>query len=104
MAKYLVVQMPDGSEWEVPVQLIAEDRAVRRAQRDLERDGTPYQETYDEELDYGLSDTDELHDWAKNNMRWSDVQETAVRIKEAPPVDYDEGWCNGDNYFYDKTA
>jgi hypothetical protein len=104
LAKYLVIEMPDGSEWEVPVQPIVQDRAKYYAELDSRKNGTPYLERYNEELEFSLNDDAEAIDWAKNNMNWSDVQSLAVKVKEPPPVDFQEGWCNGDSYIYDKPT
>lgn len=84
-AQLLIVTMPDGSTWGVPVELIATHRAAHHS-----ADGLP------ETMQFFAQYPDEIHDWAANNMRWKDVEANATRITKPAPVDYQEGWCNGD--------
>lgn len=92
--KVLRVEMPDGSKWDVPVMVIAKNRADY------------YKDEFDGDLEKSLkqdtiplfeSDDYEIEDWAVNNMNWGDVKEFA---KQVPPMeaepDYQEGWVNGD--------
>jgi hypothetical protein len=81
----LHVTMPDGSVWAVPAHLIAHNRATYYAE-----DG------YQEEYDYTMGDDAELEDWAANNMNWSDVAAHARKVEQSEPVDYQEGWVNGE--------
>jgi hypothetical protein len=101
MAKYLRVEMPDGSRWDVPAHLIAEDRA--RYYADRETPGPERSKTYLEELNYTLKNDDELADWAANNMDWSDVQHAATLAVPRPDeVDFQEGWVNGEKDVIDR--
>lgn len=82
--------MPDGSKWEVPARVIAEDRAKYYAsQEDAET-------TYEQEFESTMKDHDELIDWAANNMNWEAVVAKASRAVPPPIVNYQEGWCNGE--------
>lgn len=91
-----VVAMPDGSRWAVPLMVIATDRAKAYAgefgddlERSLSEDTLPLFE----------SDPDDAHDWAANNMNWSDVQAHARIYNPATPMtdeDFQEGWVNGE--------
>lgn len=85
--KHIRVTMPDGSEWDVPAQIVAEDRAKYYEK---------YGEDYADELRYTLGNNHELIDWAANNMNWSEVCHVAKRHSEPDPVDFQEGWVNGD--------
>lgn len=91
MALHLQIEMPDGSKWAVPVEVIAMNRAVYYAKHDgvtieesLENDtrplfaGSPY----------------DIEDWAANNMNWKDVEHLAVCVSKGE-ADYQEGWVNG---------
>lgn len=97
MTMSLVTTMPDGSEWAVPVEVIARNRAREYAdefggdiERSLSEDTVPM-----------FSDDDyEITDWAQNNMNWSDVERFAVCVKEAAK-DFQEGWVNGDKEVVD---
>ena len=93
--KNYIVTMPDGSRWSIPVEVIAKDRALHyyltqefeSTERSLEEDTWPLFE----------EDSYEVQDWARNNMNWEDVEEFAILIKdEKEPVDFQEGWVNGD--------
>lgn len=86
--KYLRVQMPDGSKWDVPAQIIAENRARVIAQ------DVPSQ--YEPELAFCLNSNEELKYWAANNLNWSDVEKRAVRYHGADAPDYQAGWVNGE--------
>ena len=98
MKKHLRVEMPDGSKWVVPVEVIARDRATQYADEfngdielSLKKDTLPLFE----------SDEYEIEDWATNNMNWSDVVDEATELKRSPEdeVDYQEGWVDGDKDF-----
>lgn len=106
MKKYLRVTMPDGSKWDVPAQIIADQRARYYAKHDTVSDidpggqkpgDEPYDSIYAVELDYAMKSDYELKDWAANNMNWSDVEESAILVKHAGnEVEYQEGWVNGE--------
>jgi len=92
-AQYITT-MPDGSKWAVPVLVIAKNRAKAYAHEyggdeslSLSEDTKPLFE----------SDDFEIEDWAQNNMNWSDVKESATMITGPTPVDFDEGWMNGEH-------
>lgn len=84
------VTMPDGSQWDVPVQLIADSRDKHFAD---EREDTVA-------LCRTSHDSYEIVDWAGNNMNWKDVRRYAVAI---PPrkdaTDFQTGWTNGEKEF-----
>lgn len=88
----LIVTMPDGSEYAVPVELIARDRAER------------YKDEFNDDVAESLredtlplfeSDSYEIHDWAANSMNWSEVKDHAVCVKKAD-IDFQDGWVNGE--------
>ena len=92
--KVLRITMPDSSKWDVPVIIIANDRANyykdefnNDLNESLEKDTLPLFR----ESDY------EIVDWAANNMDWDDVKEFAKQVPDSPkPVDFQEGWLNGE--------
>lgn len=92
--RYLRVTMPDGTRWDVPVMVIAKDRADEYAH---EFDGDAAKSLNEDTLPLFLEDEDEIKDWAENNMNWSDVKSVAIRVPtKKKPVDYQEGWVDGD--------
>lgn len=92
----LRLKMPDGRVYEIPIQVIAENRARSYADefedslaRSLEEDTLPL---------FAKSDYDVI-DWAKNNMNWEDVVLHARVISEPrppSPAEMQEGWVGGD--------
>lgn len=91
--KALLIEMPDGSTWAVPVDVIARNRAENYAddygddiERSLAEDTVPLFENH----------PDEVSDWAANNMDWIEVADVAWRHEEAPAMDFQEGWVNGE--------
>jgi hypothetical protein len=95
--KWLRVSMPDGTKWDVPLMVIAKNRAENYKDEfggDLERSLKEDTLPLFEESDF------EITDWACNNMDWSDVEEFAVQaLVEVIPNNYQEGWMNGDKEF-----
>ncbi len=98
MDKKLRVTMPDGSKWDVPVSVIANDRAKFYADEQggsvelsLKKDTIPLFE----ENEY------EIEDWASNNMNWSEVETRAVMFSGPSMSDYRGGWVNGDKEIVD---
>lgn len=80
--------MPDQSKWAVPIAFIKKS----------------WWSNYKDHGDVKQSDFDdsECEDWATNNMNWDDVEAVAKELKdEHEPVDYDEGWTNGEKEFRD---
>lgn len=97
------VEMPDGSRWRIPVEVIARNRATHYAhefdgdvERSLNEDTGPLFE----------SDDYEIEDWAANNMNWADVQAAAVRVADPRTQEnYQEGWVNGEKrVIWEKAA
>lgn len=92
MTKYMTVEMADGSKWGVPVEMIARHRAQHYAhefggdiERSLAEDTNPLFE----------SDEFEIHDWAVNNMNWSDFDGHQMKLAEPPAQDFQEAWLSG---------
>jgi len=93
--KFLRVTMPDGSKWDVRADIIASNRATHYALRAGSRGSAEYGVAYDREYDYTWNEGDEMMDWARNNMDWSDVEMHAKRVGVADDIDFNEGWANG---------
>lgn len=96
--RYLKVVFSDANAFAVRLSLIAAHRAAYFAQGDLERYKTPYQDTYDTEYNYVLSDDNgyEAEDWAKDNMDWPDLAPYAIPLTPgiAPRQSYTDEWPN----------
>lgn len=81
---FLQVTMHDGSVWNVPVELIIDDRTETRG---CEREETE---------EFFKQCPEDLIDWAENNMNWSDVVASSYLIKRSNGPDYQNSWVNGD--------
>jgi len=93
--KYLRVTMPDGSKWDVPALLIAQNRARSIVEVDTET-------SFDEEVKFALENEYEILDWAANYMNWKDVEKDARIVNEDRKIDYQKGWVNGDQEIIEK--
>lgn len=112
MKKYLRVTMPDGSKWDVPAQIIADQRARYYAKHDTVSDidpagqkpgDEPYDSIYAVELDYAMKSDYELKDWAANNMQWLDVSQHATMVEcDRNVADINDGWVNGNKEIVEK--
>lgn len=91
-AKYRVT-MPDGSDWEVPVRVIAECRAEYYGPLDKM---TP-EEALADTAELFEDDHYEVHDWASGNMNWDEVKHHAVKVADKAPdeINFQDGWVNG---------
>lgn len=83
--RYFFITMPDGSEWAVPVSVIAAHRSATVTVREVDPDDTA-------EL---FEDDEQIADWAQNFMNWDEVKAHAKQVKESQPPDYADGWVNG---------
>jgi len=81
---FLQVTMHDGSIWNVPVDLIIDDRTETRG---CEREETE---------EFLKQCPEDLIDWAENNMNWSDVAFAAVAVQLPDVPYYEDSWVNGD--------
>ena len=95
--KMLKIEMPNGSEWVVPVKIIARNRAAHYAH---EYDGDIEKSLSDDTMPLFESNDDEVEDWAANNMNWVDVKEHA-KLLESSEYDLQDGWVNGDKSVID---
>lgn len=93
MDKCLRVHMPDGSIWDVPVEVVAYDRAKHFAH---EYSGDINLSLKEDTILLFELDEYEIIDWASNNMNWSDVKMYARPSKDPDPVSLEEGWRNGE--------
>ena len=94
MKQRMIVTMPDGSRWGVPVDVIARDRAKNYAN---EFGGDAERSLAEDTIPLFTESEFEIIDWAANNMNWDDVKTHASRMaSSAVEPDYQEGWVNGD--------
>src|SRR3990167_10392481 len=94
--RQLLILMPDGSRWAVPVMVIARDRAKNYAD---EFGGDVDRSLADDTLPLFAEDQYQITDWAANNMNWEDVKAHATRHLATTPMghrEFQEGWVNGE--------
>lgn len=84
--------MSDRSEWDIPIEIIAEDIAKHYSDNEDE---------YQTEFDDAMKDSSMLIEWADNNLNWSDV-ESHAKIHKHGFVDYQEEWANVEKYVINK--
>lgn len=96
MEQYLRVTMSDGSKYDIPVRIIAYNRASYYAEHDSQFDGSVERSLNEDTLPLFKEDNYEIVDWAANNMNWKNVLSTAIRVQPAIEIDFQEGWINGD--------
>ena len=93
--KHLLIDMPDGMTYGVPVEVIARHRAEYYAHK--EYDGDVAESLRDDTLPLFESDDYEIHNWAANNMNWSEVKGQAIMLKKkVPEDDFQDAWCNAE--------
>ena len=95
--KILQVEMPDGSKWGVPVDIIARNRAENYAH---EFDGDIEKSLAEDTMPLFESDDYEVEDWAANNINWCDVEANAIKLHEGQ-TGFEEGWVNGNKEVID---
>lgn len=99
--KKYVVTMPDGSRWAVPVRDIALDCAGYWAKH---HGGDTEKALREEVIPLFENNHDEIANWARNDMDWTDVEHLAVRIDDPDITEtYQEGWVNGEWEIVDGT-
>lgn len=97
MHKFMTVELPDGSLWGGPVEMIARHRAEFYArefggdvERSLAEDTIPLFE----------SDDYEIQDWAVDQMDWSDFDGHQVKLKGPADPDFNVAWLSGPKGFH----
>ena len=100
--KYLRVEMPDGSKFDIPVRDIAINRANAYKK---EFDNSVIRSLLENTVPFFEGDQDEVLDWAANSMNWEDVADAAIEVPRAKVnnIDYQKGWVNGNKEIVEKT-
>lgn len=89
----MTIKQQDGSVWAVPVEIIARNRATHYAS---EYGGDVEKSLAEDTLPMFKDSSYEITDWASNQMDWSDFDGHQVKISDAPPLDFQEAWVNGE--------
>jgi hypothetical protein len=81
---FLLVCFPNGERWQVPIQIVADDRDEHY--KDEQEDTIGF-------IKGGQLDPYDLLDWAANNMNWEDLKPYAELVPTPlAKYDYEEGW------------
>ena len=92
----LHILMRDGSQWQVPLNVVARNRAAY------------YAHEFDDSIDRSLAEDtiplfvncpEDACDWALNNMNWVDLQ--ATKIKDAPVIEPTDMWSDAELTIYE---
>jgi hypothetical protein len=92
MKTLLVVTMPDGSLWTVPVRVIARHRAKHYAG---DFGGDVYRSMEEDTIPLFTRSENQIMNWARHNMNWSMVEHHAYK-NSSPEPDFQEGWASGE--------
>lgn len=104
MKAYLKVTFSDGRVFAIPTGIIAMNRAGYYAQKEADDDPAKFSTIYEEEYQYTVTNSEELLDWAVNNMDWKDLMDFAVQIEAGKSADLDKEWVNAEKEVVFKNA
>jgi hypothetical protein len=93
--EWLFIKFSDGRTYRIPALLIAQHRAEYFAR--VESHQGLAKEILDDEIDFALTDTYELEDWATSNMDWLDVKDSAKLVMEKQ-IDYSMEWVDAEKW------
>ena len=88
--KWLTLELPDGSLWGVPVELIANNRAAHYAH---EFDGDLMRSLAEDTIPLFNSSDFDVTDWASNNMNWCDFNRRVVKLRDGKPLNPKDYWA-----------
>lgn len=98
MKPYFQVKFQDGSVFEVPTDIVAQDRAAAYHERDKDEFPT-LDDAIKDTTELFTSDTYEIEDWAKNNMNWDELEPYARLVAYDPP---ERDWSASEVSFHDE--
>lgn len=99
--KFVHIHQPNGCVFEIPVEVIAANRAAYYHDKFKESE-FPTLESAREDTD-GLfaDDAYEIKDWAANNMNWDELQQHARLVRFTPP---DMQWQDGEWTYHEHRS
>ncbi len=102
--KYIRVEMPDFSKWDIPADFVAKARAKYYADKESTNNFKTWNKVYSEEYKYTMEDDYELTDWLACNMNWKDVKGIAIKVEDniLTEEQLQEGICNGKKEIIEK--
>jgi len=95
MAKYLRVQMPDGTMYDIPAEIIAEHRAVFFEDNSAEKlsyhSSSVQPRLHHAEKEFAMNNDEILIEWASRKMKWKDIEAHARKV-EPETNNNDKDW------------
>lgn len=89
------ITFENGDIWEIPVEVIARNRAEYYANACKGFNGDVNKSLLEDTIPLFESDDYEIQDWAQNNMNWEDVEEVAFFVGRDDDVFiYQDMWIN----------
>lgn len=86
MAKVLTIEMEDGRRFQIPLEIVAKDRAHYYGKNDPDPD---YDTTYKSEFEHTMKDESDAVDWYQNNMNPRDVAPHAKLVLSGHLPDFE---------------
>lgn len=97
MAKYLRVQMSDGTMYDIPAEVIAEHRAGYFENNSAEKlsyhSSSVQPRLHNAEKEFALNNDETLIEWASKKMKWSELEPFAKKV-EPETNSYGIEWPN----------
>jgi hypothetical protein len=85
----------NGDMWDIPVEIIARNRAEYYASTDPDFKDDINKSLEEDTIPLFESDYYEIKDWAQNNMNWKDVKHRALFVGRVDSMfAYEEMWTN----------
>lgn len=83
--KFIQIEVPNIGKYFIPLQFVAEDRAKYYAPTSCESEGLAANETFNEEVEFVMTDDYEGIDWLGNNMDFEDIENQIVKESSDMP-------------------
>lgn len=102
--KYLRVKF-DNELWDIPLSVIAENRARYYANLDVPgktENNWEWKKVFKSEYDMVMNDAANATNWASGNMDWADVKDYAERVGKVEHDEYGDLWVNAEKFIVEK--
>ena len=96
---YFRVTMPDTTDWDIPVCVLAWHKALDC----VLRDDVDFVKAYEDALKLFEDDIDTIAEWACSSTVWDDVRLFARKVEYAQGMDWQDGLKNGPHRVVSKT-
>lgn len=97
MAKYLRVEMSDGTMYDIPAEVIAEHRAGYFEDNSAEKlsyhSSSVQPRLHHAEKEFAMNNDEILVEWASKNMKWSELEPHAKKV-EPETNNHEKEWPN----------